>query len=62
VPNLSHFSNFIASQPKLFQAVRQLDKRAGGGAGLAVSPDGRTALIGLVDDAGGDIMLVENFH
>jgi hypothetical protein len=44
------------------RTVRQLDKRVWGGPGLAMSPDGRAVLITQVDDAGSDIMLVENFH
>jgi Tol biopolymer transport system component len=44
------------------RTVRQLDKQAFGGPGLAVSPDGQSVLIGQIDDEGSDIMLVENFH
>lgn len=42
--------------------LRQLDKRAWGGAGLAISPDRHTVLIGQLDDSGSDLMLAENFR
>jgi hypothetical protein len=44
------------------RAIRQLDKEVWGGPGLAVSPDGRSVLIGQIDDSGSDIMLVQNYH
>ena len=30
--------------------------------GIALSPDGRTLLYSQIDDAGSDLMLVENFR
>jgi Tol biopolymer transport system component/DNA-binding winged helix-turn-helix (wHTH) protein len=53
---------FFSFSTRTVRTVRQLDKQAWGGPGLAVSPDGRTVLIGQIDDWGSDIMLVENFH
>jgi Tol biopolymer transport system component len=59
-PNaLLKFFNF---SPRTVRTVRKLEKQTWGGPGLAVSLDGQTVLITQVDDAGGDIMLVENFH
>jgi hypothetical protein len=53
---------FFSFAPRTVRTVRQLEKQAWGGPGLAVSPDERTVLIGQIDDWGSDIMLVENFH
>jgi len=44
------------------RVLRQLDKPAWGGPGLTVTPNGQNVMIGQVDDAGSDLMLVENFH
>jgi Tol biopolymer transport system component len=44
------------------RTLRQLEKQVWGNPGLAVSPDGRNVLIGQMDGAGSDIMLIENFH
>jgi len=44
------------------RTLHTLEKRAWGGPGLTVSPDRKSVLLGQVDNAGSDIMLVENFH
>jgi len=38
------------------------DTRVSGTPGLSVSPDGLQLVVGLTEDQGGDIMLVEDFH
>jgi serine/threonine protein kinase/Tol biopolymer transport system component len=56
-----HYLGFSANQVR---SIATLDKSVGlGGAnGLAVSPDGRWLLYTLLDQAGSELMLVENFH
>ncbi len=56
---LLKFYNFATRN---LRTLRRLDKQAWGGPGLAVSPDGGSILVGQIDAAGSDIMLVENFH
>jgi Tol biopolymer transport system component len=53
---------FISLPTRKVRTLRQLEKQAWGGPGLAVSPDGKTILMGQVDEWGSDIMLAENFR
>ena len=46
---------------KTRKIIRFVERRLGGGL-LAVSPDGRTILYAQLDEAGSDLMLVENFR
>jgi Tol biopolymer transport system component len=56
-----HYLSFSANQVR---SIATLDKSVGlgSGNGLAVSPDGRWLLYTLLDQAGSELMLVENFR
>ena len=53
---------FMSLPTRKTRTLRQLDKEAWGGPGLAVSPDEKVVLVGQVDEQGSDIMMVENFR
>ena len=54
--DLSYYDFASGQTRKILTLQRQLDNH------IAVSPDGRTILYPQFDSAGGDLMLVENFH
>jgi len=53
------FYDFSARKSR---TLRQLERKPSGAPGIGVSPDRQTFLITGVDDAGSDLMLVENFR
>jgi Tol biopolymer transport system component len=53
---------FMSLPTRKTRTLRQLDKKAWGGPGLAVSPDEKVVLVGQVDEQGSDIMMAENFR
>ena len=53
---------FMSLPTRKTRTLRQLDKEAWGGPGLAVSPDEKVVLVGQVDERGSDIMMAENFR
>ena len=52
-----HYYDFATGKASKIQTIA-----AGIRYGLALSPDGRTLLYSQIDDAGSDLMLVENFR
>jgi hypothetical protein len=53
---------FYSFSTRKVRTIRQLEKMAWGAPGIGVSPDRKNVLITQIDDAGSDLMLVENFH
>lgn len=53
---------FYSFSTRKVRTIRQLEKMAWGAPGIGVSPDRKSVLITQIDDAGSDLMLVENFH
>jgi hypothetical protein len=56
----SELSLLLLANGKVKKILRTESKLTHGG--NVVSPDGRTILYGQIDEAGNDLMLVENFH
>lgn len=60
-PQSLSFYDFATREVTRFTTLPD-DTTVSGNPGLSVSPDGLQLVVGLTEDQGGDIMLVEDFH